>query len=179
MSRWWCKEAQEQALQFRSLAESVCRVNLQYRGQKHLESAVLAERIEDIVSFVHPSAGKERAEKSTPAYGMAKYFTEEIFPDTNVEQQTTVGAGDQGMAGIPVHYYKITGGHIYFPSVYIVDECSAVDIVKLEIVMAVFRIGLIYIVCDQKDIPALRKFAENIMKILHVQDITGKILLVV
>ena len=107
---------------------------------------------------------------------MAKYFTEEIFPDTNVEQQTTVGAGDQGMAGIPVHYYKITGGHIYFPSVYIVDECSAVDIVKLEIVMAVFRIGLIYIVCDQKDIPALRKFAENIVEVFYVQDIAGKVL---
>ena len=80
------------------------------------------------------------------------------------------------MAGIPVHYYKITGGHIYFPSVYIVDECSAVDIVKLEIVMAVFRIGLIYIVCDQKDIPALRKFAENIVEVFYVQDIAGKVL---
>ena len=105
---------------------------------------------------------------------MTEYFPEEIFPDAYVEQQTAVGAGDQGMAGIPVHYYKIAGGHIYFSSVYIVDKCAAVDIVKLEIVMAVFRIGLIYIVCDQKDIPALRKFAENIVEVFYVQDIGGE-----
>ena len=107
---------------------------------------------------------------------MTEYFPEEILPDAYVEQQTAVGAGDQGMAGIPVHYYKIAGGHIYFSSVYIVDECAAVDIVKLEIGMAVFRIGLIYIVCDQKDISALGKFAENVMEVFYVQDIAGKVL---
>ena len=42
----------EQALQFRSFTKSVSRVNLQYGGQKYLESAVLVQRVEYIISFI-------------------------------------------------------------------------------------------------------------------------------
>lgn len=59
------------------------------------------------------------------------------------------------MPGIPVHHCQIAGRHVALSFVNPVDQCSPVDIVELKIIVAMLRIRLIYIVCNQKDTAAL------------------------
>ena len=126
------------------------------------------------ISAMQTFAGQKRAKRGPSAHTVAQRF-----PDIDIEQQTVVGAGDQRVPGIPVHHCQIAGRHVALSFVNPVDQCSPVDIVELKIIVAMLRIRLIYIVCDQKDTAALGEFTENIVEVFRVQDIAGEILNVI
>ena len=107
---------------------------------------------------------------------VGKKFLQIFLPYADIQEQAVCCERSKRVLGALVHDYEISGGHIDRGVVDFVDQCAAVYIIQLKIVMAVFRIGLIYIVCDQKDISALGKFAENVMEVFYVQDIAGKVL---
>lgn len=49
-----------------------------------------------------------------------------------------------------------------FPSVNLIDERAPVDVVQLIIVVPVPGVGLIYIVCDEEEVPSRRELPEHV-----------------
>lgn len=105
---------------------------------------------------------------------MGKKFLQIFLPYADIQEQAVCCERGKRVLGALVHDYEISGGHIDRGVVDFVDQCAAVYIIQLKIVMAVFRIGLIYIMRDQEYIASRRELTEHRVEVLYFQDTLRK-----